>query len=252
MTAPRRALLEICAASVTDVLEAESAGADRVELNSAMLLGGLTPSPGCLQLTLERATIPVIAMARPRASGFCYSNTEFETLLRDVHWLIEGGVAGIAFGVLDSRGAVDVARTRQVVAAIGPERDAVFHRAFDLAPDHVEALETLIECQVRRVMTSGGQATAMQGSAAIQRLVQQAGDRIEILAAGGIRSDHVRELLDCTGVGQVHAGPSAWTMDKSWREGCPVNLYGIPPDHPGHFRRGSPQAMQDLLAALEG
>ena len=114
-----QAELEICTGSLSDVLIAEQNGADRVELNSGLSLGGITPTPGTVIRVLQRASIPVIAMARPRQSGFCYSDNEFQVLLSDVQWLVDQGVAGVAFGVLDNRGDIDVDRCRQVVELVG-------------------------------------------------------------------------------------------------------------------------------------
>ncbi len=245
-------LLEICIASLDDLLVAQSSGADRVELNSALLLGGLTPSPGCVELVMQATQVPVVAMARPRESGFCYSDREFSTLLRDVNWLAKAGVDGIAFGVLDDRGQIDRQRCEQVVAAMGPQRQAVFHRAFDLIEDQLAALEALIDCGVQRVMTSGGQPNAVAGQANIARLVERAAGRIEILAAGGIRSGNVQELLAATGVNQIHAGPSRHESDASYRVDCPVNFYGSPPQDPSRFSRSNAESIRDLAAVLTG
>lgn len=246
----RQTQLEICTASVTDTVIAEAAGADRVELNTALPLGGLTPSPGMVRLALQQVSIPVIAMARPRESGFCYSEQEFQTLLDDVQWLVEAGVAGVAFGVLDEHGSVDVARCRQVLDRLGENQLAVFHRAFDLVTDKSTALETLIECGVDRVMTSGGAETAWQGRASIAELVRQATNRIEILPAGGIRVDHATNLVAETGVTQIHAGLSEQATDPCYAEGVEVNFYGQLPENPAHFRQSSPQLIQQMAQSL--
>jgi len=115
-----KTVLEICTASIEDAIVAEASGADRIELNSALSLGGLTPTFSTVSSVLTELSIPVIAMSRPRESGFCYSPREFNTLLQDADRMLEQGVQGIAFGVLNSSGKVDVDRCRQVVAQSAP------------------------------------------------------------------------------------------------------------------------------------
>ncbi len=246
----QKTCLEICTASVTDVLTAESAGADRVELNTALGLGGLTPTYGMIELALQQTNLPIIAMARPRESGFCYSNSEFETLLRDVAWLAEAGVTGIAFGVLTERGKIDQARCRAVIREMAPTQEIVFHRAFDLVPNTQDALEALVDCGVHRVMTSGGQATAWQGRQVITSLVRQSKDRIQILAAGGIRKDHVTQLIAETGVEQIHAGLGQSREDASYAGGGNVDFYSPKPEKPEHFRQSSSDLIRQMVQTL--
>src|ERR1700738_81365 len=143
-------LLEIVCSTVDDAVEAELGGADRVELCSASGLGGLTPSLGTLVEVKRRVKVPVMAMVRPREGGFCYSEAEFETMLRDCEYLVERGADGIVFGCLAEDGRIDEARARRLMKLIG-ERQAVFHRAFDVAGDRMESLEQLIGMGCKRV-----------------------------------------------------------------------------------------------------
>ena len=196
-------LLEICCGSLDDVLAAEAGGADRVELCSALFLGGLTPSLGSLVNAKERLRIPVMAMVRPRAAGFCYSATEIEVMERDVAHFVDHGADGVVFGILKPDRTVDVERCHRIRERIG-ERQAVFHRAFDVVPVPVRALDELIDLGFTRVLTSGQQNTALQGSAVIGKLVEHARGRIEILPGAGIRTNNVRELIRATGCSQIH------------------------------------------------
>src|SRR5438105_4751027 len=134
MTAPRRILLEVCVASAEDAAVAAAAGADRLELNAALALGGLTPSLGSIVEARQATALPVIVMARPRPGGFCYSVSEYRVLRRDVDAALGNGADGVAFGVLTDSGEIDTERVREVVRQIGP-RQAVFHRAFDVTPE---------------------------------------------------------------------------------------------------------------------
>lgn len=205
---PGRVLLEVCIESVADAKAAEAGGADRLELNSALSLGGLTPSLGTLIEVRAATRLPVIFMARPRGGGFCYDAQDFRVLRRDAELALTNGADGIAFGVLSASGHVDIHRCRELVRDVGPAT-AVFHRAFDCTPDLCMAIEYLAECGVRRVMTSGGKRSAAEGAGVIQDLIARVADRVEVLPAGGIRPWNVRDLLARTGCDQVHAALTA-------------------------------------------
>ncbi len=206
--------LEICAVSPEDCVVAETAGAHRVELNSALLLGGLTPSLGCLQEARAAVRLPIIAMLRPRAGGFAYSAAEFRVLLRDLELCLAAGADGIAFGILLSDGRVDAERCRAVVR-LAAGKTTVFHRAFDVTPEPLVALEQLIDLGVTRVMTSGQEASAYNGAANIATYVQQVAGRLEILPAGGINRFTVADVVARTGCRQVHASLGTTRPDPS-------------------------------------
>ena len=210
----KRLLLEVCIASVDDALAAKAGGADRLELNAALPLGGLTPSLGMLIEVVQAVPLPVIAMARPRPGGFCYSEADYRTLRRDVDLLLSHGAAGVAFGILHEDGRIDAERCREVVRQVGP-REAVFHRAFDVTPDPFAALELLIDLGVRRVLTSGQEESAYNGSALIAALVRRAAGRIEVLPAGGINRFTVADVAARTGCDQVHASLRHAVSDRS-------------------------------------
>ena len=207
-------LLEICCGSTEDAVEAERGGADRVELCSALFLGGLTPSIGSLDEAKHRLKIPVMAMDRPRQAGFCYSATEFAVMERDADRLLEHRADGIVFGILNADGTVDTARSRMIRNRIG-KRQAVFHRAFDVTPDPFHTLEELIDLGITRVLTSGQRNGAPQGSALIRELVDQARGRIEVLPGAGIGLDNIGDLVITTGCTQVHLTAFAEMRDTS-------------------------------------
>jgi copper homeostasis protein len=190
--------------SAEEAAAAERAGADRIELNAALTLDGLTPSPGVFKSVLKATSLPVIAMVRPRPGGFCPSDADFEAMQIDADWLLEARAAGIAFGILHADGSIDVERCRPIREQVGARGDTVFHRAFDLTPDPLLALEQLIDLGFTRVMTSGRAPTALGGAEMIRQLIERARGRIEILPAGGITPANVRELIARTGCQQVH------------------------------------------------
>ena len=201
----RRALLEVCASSVDDCLRAAELGADRIELNAALELGGITPSLGLVRSAVAVVPVPLIVMIRPRASDFVYSDHEFDCMLRDAAYAIEAGASGVAFGVLTAQGDIDVERCSRFSHAVS-NAALVFHRAFDSVGDRSRALELLVELGVDRILTSGGRSTALEGVAEISALKRQARQRIEILPGGGVRAANVRTILEQTGCSQAHSG----------------------------------------------
>lgn len=194
--------IEVCCGSVDDVVRAAEAGADRVELNSALFVGGLTPSVGAVLESKARVDIPVISMIRPRAGGFCYTDLEFETMLRDTRELAEAGTDGFAVGFLTAEGWLDEERCKVWVEAAG-DRELVFHRAFDIMKNEPEeVLPRLAELGFRRILTSGRERSAPAGAEMIRRCVEVGA--VEVLTGGGVRAGNVQELIQNTGCRQVH------------------------------------------------
>ena len=209
-----RIKLEICTASAEDCATAEQNGADRVELNCALMLGGLTPSLGSVRESRAAIRIPLIVMVRPRAGGFCYSASEFKVMQRDVEAALAEGADGIAFGILTPQGAVDLERCAQVVK-LAAGRQAVFHRAFDVVSDPLAALNQLIGLGVTRVMTSGQETSAYNGAANIAHYLRHTAGRIEVLPAGGVNRFTVADVVSRTGCDQIHASLSTARKDHS-------------------------------------
>ncbi len=207
-------LVEICCGSVEDVLAAEKGGANRVELCSALPLGGLTPSAGTLTGCKSLSTLPLMVMIRPRSGGFCYSEIEFDTMLRDAELALSLGADGLVFGFLNADGALNYARTRQMADLCG-ERTAVFHRAFDVVPNPLATLEELIDIGIDRVLTSGQRRSSADGASLIRQLVGIAKGRIEVLPGGGVRKHNLAEIVAQTGCDQVHMTAHASAVDSS-------------------------------------
>jgi copper homeostasis protein len=210
----RRIVLEVPVASVDDALAAQTGGADRLELNSALAVGGLTPSLGTLIEVKAAVSLPVLVMIRPRAGGFCYSPADFQVMQRDVELVLRHGADGIVFGILTADGRVDIERCRNLMRQAG-DQEAVFHRAFDVTPDPFESLEQLIELGFRRVMTSGQEENAYNGAILIAELVRRAAGRIEVLPAGGINGFTAADVIARTACDQVHASLRMKREDRS-------------------------------------
>lgn len=211
-----RILLEIAIESVDDARAAVRGGADRLELCSALDLGGLTPTPATVAAVKRAAKIPVVAMIRPRAGGFCYSDAELAVMEAEVEASVSAGADGLVFGVLLADGRIDVPRMRRLIARCAG-RPVVCHRAFDFTPDVRRALAELIDLGVARVLTSGQQSSVAvpAGMATVRELHTLAAGRIEILPGGGVRPDNVAEIVRATGGTQVHGSFRTRQVDPS-------------------------------------
>jgi copper homeostasis protein len=148
--------------------------------------------------------IPLHVLIRPRAGDFSYSDDEFDVMRRDILLARQLGANAVALGILDANGNIDVDRTHSLVEAAAP-MEATFHRAFDVARNRELALPLVFATGARRILTSGGAPTALEGTAALKKLVVGAASDIAIMAAGKIRADNVADLIRATGVREVHA-----------------------------------------------
>ena len=206
--------LEICIESLQDAIIAQQSGAHRVELNSALSLGGLTPTLGTLIAIKQQTTIKTITMIRPRPGGFDYSPQDFEVMQNDIALFNEHGVDGHAFGCLKQDGSIDLKRSKILIdQMLGKE--IVFHRAFDVTPDPLRALEQLIDLGVHRILTSGQKPTAQEGAPLLKQLIEKAAGRIEILPASKITADSVKMIIQSTGCNQVHGSLRTTRPDNS-------------------------------------
>lgn len=200
--------IEVCVDSVQSALLAQQAGADRLELNCALPLDGLTPPAGLVQRVRESVSIPILAMVRVRSGDFVYSTDEWETMKREIQSLLEMGVDGLAFGALSASGDVDESICHefcQIARNCRPDCQLVFHKAFDVTSDWKQALETIIDLGFTRIMSSGQAVTAVEGIPVLADLVADADRRIEILPAGGVRAENAAKIAKQTGCDQLHA-----------------------------------------------
>lgn len=212
--------LEICASNYQSALNAENAGAHRIELCSELAVGGITPSYGLIRQVMERVKIPVFVLIRPRSGNFTYSEDEFEIMKSDIQVCKDLGCAGIVSGILDADNSIDVERTRELVELSKPLK-FTFHRAFDWTPKPYEALEQLIELNVDRILTSGQESSAEKGIFVLQQLKNLANGRITILPAGGINSENVLAFKG-GGFEEIHCSATV-TMPTNILPKVPMN-----------------------------
>lgn len=243
-------MIEICCGSYEDALAAYRGGAKRIELNSALYMGGLTPSLGTLILCKKNTDLKIIAMVRPRGAGFCYSEAEFETMKMDAELLMQNGADGIAFGCLEENGNIDVRQTGEIVDIIKKYHgEAVFHRAFDCVQDPFQSMEQLIKLGIDRVLTSGQKEKAMDGIALITELQKRYGSRIELLAGSGMNADNVNEMMDRSGITQVHSSCKGWVCDPT-TTGPEVSYSYAPAPHADDYEVVDEKLVEKLASRL--
>lgn len=196
-------LLEICVDTPDGLAAAIKGGADRIELCSALSIGGLTPSPGLMRIA-AKAGVPTYAMIRPREGDFVFSPGELDQMRRDIDAARAAGLAGVVLGASEPRGRLDAEalfHLRSHAEGMG----ATLHRAFDLVPEPFEALELAITLGFERILTSGRERKAMDGVPLLAELVQRAGERLSIMPGSGVRPENVAHILDRTGAREIHA-----------------------------------------------
>ncbi|HWZ62753.1 MAG TPA: copper homeostasis protein CutC [Steroidobacteraceae bacterium] len=242
-------MLEVCVEDLSGLREALAGGAGRIELCSALSLGGLTPSAALVGVAV-RGSVPVHVLIRPRAGDFLYDRGEEELIATDIRAAVDAGAAGVAIGANRPGALLDgpmLQRLVSVAREAAARRDTsvalTLHRAFDLCADPLAALEAVITLGFDRVLTSGGAGSAMAGRQMLAALANQARGRIRILAAGGIDPGNVAAVLD-TGVDEIHA---SCQVPPSPPDARLFELGFAQPRH-GHATAGSVGA---LVSAIE-
>lgn len=201
----RTPVLEIAVQDAAGVRIAGEVGAARVELTAALALGGLTPSPATLELSIDearRSGVEVHVLIRPRPGGFHYTDDELAVAERDVRRAIEAGAHGVVVGALGADGRLDtdaVARLRDAAGGAS----VTLHRAIDMTPDLLITLAAARDLGLRRVLTSGGASAAIDGLDTLRALVAAADGAIEIMAGSGVDAASAVALAD-TGVDALH------------------------------------------------
>ena len=200
-------LIEICIGNITDALAVSKYPVDRIELNSAIELGGLSPSVETLRYLKERIPQKIVCMLRPRGGDFLYDDAEYEVMKKDAENFLQNGADGIVFGFLREDHTVFEARAKEMASlAHRYGKEAVFHKAFDETPDLKGSAKILTDCGIDRILT-GGKAPypdIVKGAQDIQELNREFGERVTFLPGGGVRVGNVNDVLDISGSKQIH------------------------------------------------
>jgi copper homeostasis protein len=234
-------LFELCVESLKAAQAAEQGGADRIELCDRLDIGGITPDKKLTEATIRALSIPVHVLIRPRGGDFVYSAEEFDQMKKQVQWARQAGAAGVALGVLLADGRIDIIRSRELVELARPMK-VTFHRAFDRTPQLGEALEAVISTGADCLLTSGGASNVFAGVEQLRKLVIQAGDRIQIMAGGGLRMASMVEVLRRTGLRCLHG-----SLTRRNGECAPENAIKNPADRKAKILEADVRAAMMLL-----
>ena len=200
------ALLEVCVDNPVGLDAAVKGGADRIELCSALEVGGLTPSPGLLARA-RQAKRPIMAMVRPRSGDFRFSGADIDTMVSDIRVIRSTGLEGAVLGASNPDGTLDEFGLRRMVAA-ADGMELVLHRAIDLAPDPVQAVELAIDIGFHRILSSGGAPKAVDGLDRLKTMVETAKGRITIMPGSGVTEENANHILTTLGTDEIHASCS--------------------------------------------
>jgi copper homeostasis protein len=165
--------------------------------------GGTTPSAGTIILSRQALNIPLHVLIRPRGGDFLYSEDEFAVIKQDIEVAKQAGADGVVIGVLKPDGTIDQERTAELINLARP-MSITFHRAFDVAKDPIQALHQLIELKIDRLLTSGQEKTALEGSELINKLIKIADERITIMPGAGISERNIERIKRETGAREFH------------------------------------------------
>jgi copper homeostasis protein len=242
--------LEICVDSVESAINAQIAGADRVELCDNMLEGGTTPSYGTILSAIENLALGLHIIIRPRGGDFLYTDQEYDIMRRDIELCGEYGADGVVIGILRSDGTIDIERTAKLIELASP-MSVTFHRAFDMCTDPIQGLNDIISTGASRVLTSGQKDKVPEGSELIRKLVKQAGSKIIIMPGSGLDETNIAEMARITGASEFHlTGRKVIDSDMTFRrDGIPMGgVPGIP-----EFSRkvADPQRIKKIIKILK-
>ena len=221
-------ILEICADSTASAIAAQAGGANRIELCSALAIGGLSPSPALFRQVKENTDLEVRVLLRPRAGDFCYDEFEFRQLREEVEMFRELGADGVVIGVLRPDGTLNEEQMKELVRLAGTMK-VTMHRAFDVCFDPLATMETCIQMGVDTILTSGQKSSAMEGRKLLSELMKRAAGRIEILAGAGITPEVIRQLYPMTGITSYHmSGKKVQDSRMEFRrEEVPMGISGL-------------------------
>ncbi len=203
----RKCLLEISVETLESALAAERGGADRIELCGDLSIGGVTPAADVLRAVRANLRIPIFSMVRPRAGDFAYSSMEFAEMKRAISEAKESGMDGVVLGILTKEHRADIERTRELLEFARP-LPVTYHRAFDETADLHQALEDVIQSGAKRILTSGGAKSALEGAAVLADLIEAAEERIVIVPGAGIGAANIHQIAQRTKAREFHSGLS--------------------------------------------
>ncbi len=194
---------EVCVESYNEALRAVEAGATRIELCENLSLGGTTPSYGTIKKCLEKLSVPVMVMIRPRGGNFIYSKEEFEIMQEDILQCKNLGAYGVVLGILDHSSHIDKDRTKQLVQLSKPMK-VTFHKAIDISMNILDGVAFLKEIQIDHILSSGGQKTAVEGQRLLNQMIELASPQVKIIVAGKVTHENFDQVSKIIPSGEYH------------------------------------------------
>ena len=194
---------EACVESFEKALEAQNNGADRIELCENLSVGGTTPSYGTVKVCLEKLNIPIFPMIRARGGNFVYSKDEIEIMKEDIKVFKDLGVKGVVLGCLTSDNKIDLELTKTLVNLAYP-MEITFHKAIDEISNPLDYIDDLVDIGIKRILTSGGKATALEGKDLINEMIKKSNGRLKIVVAGKVTKENLNELSNLISADEFH------------------------------------------------
>ena len=194
---------EACVESFEKALEAQSNGANRIELCENLAVGGTTPSYGTVKICLEKLNIPIFPMIRARGGNFVYSKDEIEIMKEDIKIFKELGVKGVVLGCLTSDNKIDLELTKELVDLAYP-MEVTFHKAIDEILNPLDYIDGLVNIGIKRILTSGGEATALEGKDLINEMIKKSNGRLKIVVAGKVTKENLNGLSNLISADEFH------------------------------------------------
>lgn len=220
-------VLECCADSVQSAVNAEKGGANRIELCSALVIGGLSPSVCLFDEVMKNCSIKVNVLLRPRFGDFCYDDYETKIIKNEIRMFRERGANGVVIGVLKPDGTLDMEKMK-ILMEEAKGIDVTLHRAFDVAKDPFETLEQAKSLGINTILTSGQKNSAMEGAELLRDLVSKRG-AVDILVGSGVSAEVIKELYEKTKATSYHMSGKV-TLDSRMtyrKEGVSMGAAGV-------------------------
>jgi len=204
MDVMKNLILEACVETLEEAIKAEENGAYRLELCSRLDLDGLTPDIELTKQVLEKVSIPIKVMIRPRGGDFVYSDSELEQMQKEIENFKKLKVQGVVFGMLDNENHLQLSQTRELAELASP-LEVTFHKAIDETTDILSATAELMQIgDITSILTSGGAPTAIEGNEMLKRMIHTAGTSLTIIPAGRITNDNLSEVHQLIGAREYH------------------------------------------------
>ena len=194
---------EACVESFEKALEAQSNGANRIELCENLAVGGTTPSYGTVKICLEKLNIPIFPMIRARGGNFVYSKDEIKIMKEDIKIFKELGVKGVVLGCLTSDNKIDLEFTKELVDLAYP-MEVTFHKSIDEILNPLDYIDDLVNIGIKRILTSGGKATALEGKDLINEMIKKSNGRLKIVVAGKVTKENLNGLSNLISADEFH------------------------------------------------